>query len=260
MPFLRNIVHDLVEKRLWPVAILLAAALVAVPTFLKSDPEAVSAPAASPAAGAPAGTAEVLDAVALAKPARTRLRLDGRRNPFQEPGGGSSVSKGSDGATNGDPPLSGLPELTDEPTGGDLGSSGGGSVDTGTVPPDDTTGPPSSEDQEQPTGIPTWTLDIYFGPVEELAELTAIRPGTGIPSNDKPLLIFVGSTDGKTATFLPSSDAVPLPEGDGTCSPSPRACNELKLKPGQTAVFDVATDSGTKQYVLEVSKLVKRPL
>ncbi|MGI8592879.1 MAG: hypothetical protein ACR2ML_00655 [Solirubrobacteraceae bacterium] len=257
MPFLRNLVHDLVEKRLWPVAILLAAALVAVPMLLKSDPEAASAPATSPAARAPAGTAEVLDAVALAKPERTRLRLGGRRNPFQEPGGGSSASKGD--ATNADPPLGGLQAITDEPTGGDLGSSDRGSPDGGTVPPD-TTGPPSSEDKEQPTGIPTWTLDVYFGPVEELAELTAIQPGTGIPSNDEPLLIFVGSIDGKTATFLPSSDAVPLPEGDGTCSPSARACNELKLKPGQTAVFDVATDSGTKQYVLEVSKLVKRPL
>src|SRR3954454_11894357 len=39
MSFLRNVLHDLVEKRLWPVAIALVAALVAVPIVLggKSD-------------------------------------------------------------------------------------------------------------------------------------------------------------------------------------------------------------------------------
>ncbi|MEA2320867.1 MAG: hypothetical protein QOD81_717, partial [Solirubrobacteraceae bacterium] len=31
MSFLRTIVRDLVERRLWPVALLLVAALVAVP-------------------------------------------------------------------------------------------------------------------------------------------------------------------------------------------------------------------------------------
>ena len=72
------------------------------------------------------------------------------------------------------------------------------------------------------------------------------------------LLIFLGSTDGKTATFLPSSDAVP--QGDGKCTPSRDACNELTLKPGESAHFEVATASGIKQYVLEVDKLVKRPL
>ena len=34
MTFLRNIGADLVEKRLWPVALVLLVALVAVPTLL----------------------------------------------------------------------------------------------------------------------------------------------------------------------------------------------------------------------------------
>ena len=34
MPFLKNIGHDLIEKRLWPVAVLLVLALVAVPVLL----------------------------------------------------------------------------------------------------------------------------------------------------------------------------------------------------------------------------------
>ena len=56
MPFLKNIGHDLIEKRLWPVAVLLVLALVAVPVVLGGG--SAQTPAAAPtaaAAGAAAG-------------------------------------------------------------------------------------------------------------------------------------------------------------------------------------------------------------
>ncbi len=260
MPFLRNIVHDLVEKRLWPVAILLAAALVAVPMVLESDPEAASAPATSPSSGAPAGTADVLEAMALTKPERTRLRLDGGpRNPFREPGSASRApSSSSSGPERSPEPFSDLPQLTDTPS-----DSGGTSSDiplldsVPTVPTIPTT-PTTSEDPKQPSGVPTWTLDASFGPLDDLSELTAVGPGKGIPDNEEVLLIFLGSADGRTATFLLSSEATPQ-EG-GTCTPSRRVCRELTLKVGHTAYFDVATGTGTKRYLLGVDKIVKRPL
>src|SRR3954471_12265374 len=40
MSFLRNVLHDLIEKRLWPVAIALVAALVAVPIVLGGSSDA----------------------------------------------------------------------------------------------------------------------------------------------------------------------------------------------------------------------------
>src|SRR4051812_39862244 len=43
MSFLRNVLHDLIEKRLWPVAVALVAALVAVPVVLGGSSDAGSA-------------------------------------------------------------------------------------------------------------------------------------------------------------------------------------------------------------------------
>ena len=50
MGFLRNVVSDLVEKRLWPVALLLVAAIAAVPMLLGgADPEPAATAALPPA-------------------------------------------------------------------------------------------------------------------------------------------------------------------------------------------------------------------
>src|SRR5215218_1965329 len=50
MSFLKNVQHDLVEKRLWPVAIALVAALVAVPIVLGGHSPSTAAPATDVAA------------------------------------------------------------------------------------------------------------------------------------------------------------------------------------------------------------------
>src|SRR3954468_5593198 len=54
MPFLKNVVRDLVEQRLWPVAVLLVAALVAVPILVGRHG---GDPAAPPISGATAAGA-----------------------------------------------------------------------------------------------------------------------------------------------------------------------------------------------------------
>src|ERR1700754_1583028 len=58
MSFLRNVLHDLVEKRLWPVAVALVAALVAVPIVLGGQRDAATV--APTVADAPATTANGL--------------------------------------------------------------------------------------------------------------------------------------------------------------------------------------------------------
>ena len=62
MSFLKNVLHDLVEKRLWPVAIALVAALVAVPIVLGGSSSSADAPATDVAAvTAPNGLANHRD-------------------------------------------------------------------------------------------------------------------------------------------------------------------------------------------------------
>ena len=43
--------HQLVHRRLWPVAVVLVVALVAIPVVLARDPEAAEVPAPAPVGG-----------------------------------------------------------------------------------------------------------------------------------------------------------------------------------------------------------------
>jgi hypothetical protein len=241
MTFLRNIGHDLIEKRLWPLALLLVAALIAAPIVLAREPAATDTSTATPNVGGAARDIASTVAVAADRPERARLRLRDPRNPFREPGRSSGSSKSKGGAG------------TSVAVGTSTTSSTGGGTQTTTTPPTTTEPPPS-------TGTLTWTLDGVFGPLEDMQPLSAVPLGTGIPSNDGPVLVFAGvSDDGKEAIFLPSSDAKPLEEGDGRCAPNwGDACLQLTLRVGETAILEVSTATGIQQYVLELDGLKRR--
>src|SRR4051812_17511046 len=75
---------QLVERRLWPVAILLVAALVAAPKLLASqEPTAAVATTTTATTGTPTSTEPI---VSVADPARTdteRRVLGSRKDPFR---------------------------------------------------------------------------------------------------------------------------------------------------------------------------------
>src|SRR4051794_33495461 len=91
MPFLRNILKDLVDKRLWPVALLLVGALVAVPVVLGRSGGDTAAPPPAPIADAAPGSAAAGSsvnraAVSLDTEPSDRRHLDGKvRDPFSAP-------------------------------------------------------------------------------------------------------------------------------------------------------------------------------
>ena len=68
MSILRNLLADLVEKRLWPVAVVLAGALVAVPFLLGG--------------GGDAGTADVAAIPATQGPEATQIRVSEETGTF----------------------------------------------------------------------------------------------------------------------------------------------------------------------------------
>src|SRR5690349_293432 len=89
MSFLRNVLHDLVEKRLWPVAIALVAALVAVPIVLGGSSSATTdTPVVADASAATNGLANHRDAaraqvVSLEEQAAGKVARSGKvRDPF----------------------------------------------------------------------------------------------------------------------------------------------------------------------------------
>ncbi|QEC49375.1 hypothetical protein FSW04_18565 [Baekduia soli] len=62
MSFLRNVLHDLVEKKLWPVSVALLIALVAVPVVVGRDSNHAADVVPTTKGGAAAGLANRPDA------------------------------------------------------------------------------------------------------------------------------------------------------------------------------------------------------
>jgi hypothetical protein len=247
--FFRNILHDLVEKRLWPVALLLCAALVAVPTLLKEDPAAPSAASTGPS------TATLAEASVTEtdNPARSRLDIGKERNPFQTNTPATTKTTPSTTTTTPDTTTPSAPSTSSGSSGGgSSGGGGGGGTGGGGVTPTPTPVPTPPAPGEQ-----AWTLDVKFGTDGDTKAIKALIPGRALPSSTDPVLIYLSATDdGKEAQFLVSSDA--RPQGDGKCTPSEKTCTVITLKKGDTTFFDVAKDDGTTQYELELVNIVKR--
>jgi hypothetical protein len=256
---LRTLVADLVERRLWPVAVVLVVALVALPAVVLGG--AAEPPAATTGVPAPAGEAGEASAVTLAKDG-DNLRADGgRRDPFTQPAakkapaakseagtsnpatGGSTASTPDTSASTG----GSTPDLGDigvVPVGGSTGGSAGGSTGSGS------TG--SSSDRD------SWHVDLRFGKDGSLQSKSDVPRLSPLPSQTDPFFVFLGvAADGKTAMFLVSSDAQAT--GDGTCVPSPENCDRVEMQAGDTEFFDVATPDGkVVQYELDLVRISRK--
>ncbi len=257
---LRTLVADLVERRLWPVAVVLVIALVALPAIVLGGAEEAAPVTPVPGAQADAGEAS---AVTLAA-GGDNPRADGsQRDPFTQPevkkaapvtsddgpspASGASVAgssgAGSAGSTGGSSPDLGLGDIGVVPVGGSTGGSSTGSGSTGS---------PKSDDRD------SWHVDLRFGKdgsVQSKSDVPRLSP---LPSTQDPFFVFLGvAADGKTAMFLVSSDAVAT--GDGTCLPSPENCDRVDMEAGDTEFFDVATPDGkVTQYQLDLVRVSRK--
>jgi hypothetical protein len=232
MSAVRNIWADLVDKRLWPVALLLVLALIAVPIALSKS--APSAPAPTGAAAQPAPL--------VASPAAIGSNPDGGpvggafKDPFRQQhvpkaGGGSTISVAGPGTAS------------DSGTSGGSGSGAtGGSGGTGAP------GPSGSAPR-------VTTLKVKFGPSNAPRPTRQITAGTPLPGVSAPYIVYVGVARNGEAEFLVSADA--SPQGDGRCTPSKAICSSLFMEPGDTEFFDVTAEKGTVQYQLDVIEVLE---
>jgi hypothetical protein len=231
--FLRNLVQDLVDKRLWPVAVVLLVAVVAVPVVLKkSEPKADTVAAARQPATAP-----VLPGTPVS------LQADGFHDalsgaPLKDPFRQQHVPK---------PPTAITAAVQSSPTGSSSPSPGG----TGTGG----TGNGNGGGSGKPPAGGSTKVKLRFGTAGTALKTYELAPLTALPSSSNPILIYLGLLkDGKTAAFLVSSDG--QPQGDGTCKPSASVCQTLLMKPGDTEFLDLSNDTGAAQYELDVLKVV----
>ena len=257
MSSVQNVWRQLVQRRLWPVAVLLLAGLVAIPVLLAKDPEPV---AATPQAKVDADN-ELAEQPIVSPDTEVGVRrvvIGKRKNPFAMPEkddptettdkASASVVKVSKSSGGGDNSSSG---------GGSSGGSGGGSSDT----PASSAPAPAPAPVTDPTPAPkpktyaVHELTVRFGSGDSLErrDLKRLQP---LPSSAHPVLIYMGVLkDGKTAVFLVDDGVTPV--GDGDCRPSPEACETIRMKAGETEFLDVkdATGTVTDQYQLDLIKI-----
>jgi hypothetical protein len=252
--FLLDLWHDLKEKRLWPVAVVLLAALVAVPVLLAKPAAKSSAPA--PTANAAGPKPDVLKQLAKVKLGEdeagdgSTLGAFNPSNPFNPPKGAIKKQPGPGSATAG--PTSGTPGGS-APT-GDGGSTvtpGGGT--TGGVPGGLPGGGTGGGDPTTTTTVYKYVVDLTFTANGHKRRIKGMEKLDMLPNQSAPLLIFMGVTPkGSNAVFL--VDSTLKAAGEGKCKPSAAKCAFAYIGAGSEYIF---TEDDGDSYTVRIDEIRK---
>jgi hypothetical protein len=234
MKLLTDTWRQLVQRRLWPVALLLLGALVAVPFVLGKSPEPAPVASAPPAAKASAASADpIVSMVSAEDSATTRRSLGDRHNPFASSAPKHKAKKAAD---------SEQPEQTptdDAPSTGSAGGTTAPTTPTPTVP-----APPT-------TTVPAGSIAVRWGATDG-SDLPLLRLGRGEALPEDAGIVFTGLKDhGKTAVFMLGEGL--KADGDGTCVPK-ETCETIELKVGETEFFEYEGDVDNTQFELDLVK------
>jgi hypothetical protein len=263
--FVLDLWHDLREKRLWPVAVLLIVGLVAVPVLLaKPGPDESGA-----------GSAETTAAAAAKKPKSSlvklvedatveessSLKLFDPRDPFAAKGVKSLESLSSSDIVSAADALTSASEEESSGGGSSEGgagaepASGGGGSSGGDTPP--ATAPGSGDDGGGTHVVKySYVIDVTFWANGRSREKTGMKKLAMLPNEASPLLIFLGAdAGGSNAVFLVDSSLEA--DGEGACTPSPSDCGVLSLGAGSLHNF---TDDHGNSYTLRVDEIRKKRL
>jgi hypothetical protein len=247
--FLLDLWHDLKEKRLWPVAVVLAAALVAVPVLLAKP--ASTPPAAAPVATAAGAKPDVLKQLAKVK-LGDDLPGDGSTlgvfdpgDPFKPPKG--AIKAQSDGTSTDNGPNSGDTSAT---PGTDPGGTTGGTTSPGGSPG----GTPNTGGGTTTTTTPyKYVVDLTFTANGRTRHIKGMEKLEMLPNENAPLLIFVGVTPkGSDAVFL--VDSTLEAAGEGRCKPSEAECAFALIGAGSRYMF---TEDNGDTFTVRIDEIRK---
>jgi hypothetical protein len=244
--FFGDVVYDLRQRNLLLVAIMLAVAVVAVPLLISMSGSGSSVPA-GPAAQASAGIdPEAQNAVVAYHPGvrnfKQRLRDLSAKDPFkQQYTSAAAAGNTLDQVTSTSSTSSG--ESTSVSGGTGSGNGGGGG-----------NGGAGSKKTNNQTLYTYYVTDVSVGESGgTLAPVDNVSQFQFLPSADKPVLVYLGtSSGGSQALFLVSNDVASV-GGNGTCFPTADACQLLGLNPGAGADLIYGPDG--KTYHLDVTKI-----
>jgi hypothetical protein len=246
----RKLIDDLIEKKLWPVALMLVVTAIAIPVMISGggsdpasdtpDPSFASAPAA--AASTPA--------VELVGPPAVRTRSGAVRDPFRRKKVAAASTQSSSPATSEAPK-----------SGGSSGSASTGDSKASTDKPATTTHkatPAIKQAAANRAARMAYQTVVRFtrpGGTRErpLARLAVL----GNTSN--PALQYTGvSSDGRYAIFVLGTRA--RVAGSGACVIAD-PCRAVGLQRGDKVTVEVlGADQSVRRYVVEVTVLRKLAL
>jgi hypothetical protein len=249
--FLLDLWLDLKEKRLAPVAIILLAALIAVPIVLAKG---TSDTTTTPTAATPTTTVATAAVVTTSTgPTDSKLQTFSSRDPFEPTVRVSTATSTTTTSTG-----TGTGTSTGTSTSGSSGSSGstsgGGttgsqpSTGTGTTTPSGT----GNTTGETKTTLFTYTVDLRFGQGGSVKAYKNVKRLELIPTADNPKVVFLGvTTSAKTAVFLVDKN-IGVDTAGGKCQPSADECTFLYLRPDADHDQAQLTDADGTVYHLRV--------
>jgi hypothetical protein len=255
----RNMLKELVDRKLWPIALVLVIALVAVPVLLtKKAPTDIVTPPSGPL---PYSSGSTLPAISV-KNAPANSNLSGKgRNPFSPQHVATtsttatvaSVTAPSTGTTTST--STGATGLSSTGTSGGSGttSSGSSSSSGGTPAPTPTTPAPAPAPKPAPTGLTsTQAYHVSLAITTANGGVNTIDPLERLsilPSKQRPMLVELGVLQGgHSVVFVVEPGTVV--SGAGTCTPGPIDCEILTLNAGQTEGISKQTASGSAPVAL----------
>jgi hypothetical protein len=247
--FFLDLWHDLREKRLWPVAVVLLLGLVAVPVLLAKPAGEPSPPPVAAVPNPDEQERETLAALAKVKLGEeavgtgSTLGVFDPDNPFSPPKG--TIEKDDGG---GQPDQDGGPVEGTTPGGGDTGD-GGSAPDTGGG-----TGPDSGDGDGGTQTVPfKYVVDVTFAANGRTRRIKGMEKLDMLPNDSSPLLIFMGVTaKGADAVFL--VDSTLEAAGEGRCKPSENECAFAYIGPGAEYVF---TEEDGDTYTIRIDEIRK---
>jgi hypothetical protein len=260
LSFLRGIVGQLRDKRLWPVVVALLVAIVAVPLFLSKSSASTPVaqlprvgPAAPPAASLPAVSSQT-------GPVRSRLKGH-PRSPFAQQSSGKTPTTASATAVQASTAATGS------------GSSGTGAATTPTTSNPATSTPTSTTPATTPTPITptakpkpaptaltaTQSYRVVLAITNSSGGLNTIDPLerlSALPSDQQPLMVELGVLKGgKRVLFLVQRGTVL--SGPGRCTPGPIDCEILSLAVDQTEALSMQSATGVVAVALFAVTAIK---
>jgi hypothetical protein len=258
--FLLDLWHDLREKRLAPVAVVLLLGLIAVPVLLAKPAED---PGPAPVVAAPKKS----DREALAALTKVKLGEDATGkgstlgvfdpdNPFKPPKGklkkdtlgADTTGPGSAGSPFGTPGGGATPGVT---IGGDV-NFGGAPTGGGGIPGGIPGGSPGGGTGTTTT-VYKYVVDLTFTANGRTRHIKGMEKLDMLPNDASPLLIFMGVTaKGADAVFL--VDSTLEAAGEGRCKPSEAECAFAYIGAGSEYVF---TEEDGDTYTIKIDEIRK---